>query len=356
LQEDWDLVCRMIRHCRSKLSVPVTAKIRILDSVDRTIAYAQRLESAGVSMLTIHGRTREQKGQVTGVADWKHVAAVRRTLKIPVLSNGNIEYAADVKYCLDATNADGVMSAEGLLHNPALFSGEQKLVWDLAEEYLELAEQYPHEYSLTYSRGHVFKIMHHALQEHLDVRQQVAAAKDLKELFHSVREMKSICGSEKCQITSSVDLPFPHWIAQPYRRPLRKENNPSSTVVTSTTSEQVTGSEPMLTELNPSTMDAVQLQRQERKRHKIERKLLQSQQEMINGSKRSRSQFPRCVACIGNPKGLRCSLDMCRSCCKENARINQIDCPGHGFLFLTWASRQQNPHSVTCCTSTEDVH
>lgn len=124
LQEDQDLIFRLINTLHENLDVPVTAKIRILDTKEATLAYAQNVLRAGASILTVHGRRREQKGHLTGLADWQMIRFLRDNLprETVLFANGNILEFDDIERCLAATGADGVMSAEGNLSNPGIFA------------------------------------------------------------------------------------------------------------------------------------------------------------------------------------------------------------------------------------------
>ena len=53
------------------MSIPVTAKIRIYDDYEKSLKYAKMVLDAGAQFITVHGRTREMKGQATGLANWK---------------------------------------------------------------------------------------------------------------------------------------------------------------------------------------------------------------------------------------------------------------------------------------------
>lgn len=123
LQEDWSLIYRLINKLHEELSVPVTAKIRILETKERTLEYAKMILSAGASIITVHGRQREQKGHNMGVADWSYIRYLRDHLpsETVIFANGNILSRGDLQPCLDATGADGVMSAEGNLSDPTIF-------------------------------------------------------------------------------------------------------------------------------------------------------------------------------------------------------------------------------------------
>lgn len=124
LQEDWDLVYKLINKLHLNLDIPVTAKMRILESKEKTLEYAQMILSAGASIITVHGRQRDQKGHKTGLADWSVLRYLRERLPSDtvIFANGNILRHEDIYICLEETHADGVMSAEGNLYDPTLFA------------------------------------------------------------------------------------------------------------------------------------------------------------------------------------------------------------------------------------------
>jgi tRNA-dihydrouridine synthase 1 len=124
LQEDPGLIARMIRKLHDELHVPVTAKMRVLETKEKTLEYAKTILDAGASIITVHGRRREQKGHNTGLADWTMIRHLRESLPkdTVIFANGNILQHEDIAKCLEVTGADGVMSAEGNLYDPTIFA------------------------------------------------------------------------------------------------------------------------------------------------------------------------------------------------------------------------------------------
>ncbi|KAH7401267.1 dihydrouridine synthase-domain-containing protein [Pyrenochaeta sp. MPI-SDFR-AT-0127] len=124
LQEQPDLIASMIRKVHEELDVPITAKMRVLETREQTLKYAQTILEAGASIITVHGRRREQKGHNTGLADWTMIRHLRESLpkETVIFANGNILQHEDIAACLEATGADAVMSAEGNLYDPTIFA------------------------------------------------------------------------------------------------------------------------------------------------------------------------------------------------------------------------------------------
>ena len=116
--------CCAVSHLHTHLAIPVIAKLRVFPTLDRTLAYATHIFESGAQLLTIHGRVREAKGRMAGFASWSKINSITSLLgaKVPILANGGVPNSEDVDPCLRETGALGVMSAEGNLYNPMLFS------------------------------------------------------------------------------------------------------------------------------------------------------------------------------------------------------------------------------------------
>lgn len=136
LQEDWDTIHNLISTLHEKLDIPVTAKMRVLETKERTLEYAKMILNAGASIITVHGRQRDQKGHNTGLADWSVLRNLRETLppETVIFANGNILQHGDIPKCLDETKSDGVVSAEGNLYDPSIFA-TPPLVGEEGREY-----------------------------------------------------------------------------------------------------------------------------------------------------------------------------------------------------------------------------
>ena len=314
LQDEWDLLTKMVSTIHDNFSLPITCKTRIFPEVQKSIDYAKMLESAGCQLLTVHGRTREQKGPMTGLASWEHIAAVAKAVRIPVFANGNIQYFADVERCLESTGVQGVMTAEGNLHNPALFdealSDNPPTVWSMCNEYLALVDQHP--CPLSYSRGHVFKMLHHLLQipRNFDVREKIAKGKSLDHFKEAVATIQARYETEPEDEANVDNLRYPPWICQPYVRPTPEEYAKKMAAI----------QEKEKLKKRPSPTDD-EKQMSKRKLKKLER----------NPNKKfanSRENVPICTKCP-NPSGLKCENKMCRKCCRDKCFNEELDCLGH---------------------------
>ena len=118
-----DLAARIVDTVAAAVAIPVTVKTRLGwcgsdGSAADAVQWCQQLEGAGARLLTLHGRTREQK--FSGRADWQAIAAVKNALSIPVIANGDVNTPDDALRCLAETGADGVMVGRGTMGSPWL--------------------------------------------------------------------------------------------------------------------------------------------------------------------------------------------------------------------------------------------
>lgn len=111
----------IIKECVKSGKI-ITVKIRTGQKRGDDIAtdFAQMAESAGASLITIHGRVRED--YYSGEPDYLAIEKAKRAVKIPVIANGGIFTKEDAEKMISLTGADGVMLARGAIANPFLIT------------------------------------------------------------------------------------------------------------------------------------------------------------------------------------------------------------------------------------------
>ena len=105
---------------------PVSVKIRAGwdQNQKNAVEVAKALEAAGVSQVSVHGRTREEFYR--GHADWSVIGNVKKAVKIPVFGNGDISCPGDVISMYEETGCDGFLIGRAARGNPWIFSGREK--------------------------------------------------------------------------------------------------------------------------------------------------------------------------------------------------------------------------------------
>eukprot|EP00934_Nitzschia_sp_Nitz4_P006794 Nitzschia sp. Nitz4//scaffold18_size181773//74720//76483//NITZ4_001916-RA/size181773-processed-gene-0.15-mRNA-1//1//CDS//3329540014//6784//frame0 len=127
--KDRELVLSIVRAGVAAVSLPIFVKIRLLDTYEETLELVSQLYQAGATLVAVHARYRatfhrKGPGARDGPAMLDQVQKLKATFPDKLMvANGNTITYDDVVANLKETSADGLMSAEGILDNPAIFLG-----------------------------------------------------------------------------------------------------------------------------------------------------------------------------------------------------------------------------------------
>ena len=116
-----ELAEAIVKAVVKAVDVPVTVKCRLgWDKGSMNVLdFTKRMEQAGASMITVHGRTRSML--YSGVADWDMIRKVKEQLSVPLIANGDIVSPESALRCLKWTGADGIMIGRATFGDPWIF-------------------------------------------------------------------------------------------------------------------------------------------------------------------------------------------------------------------------------------------
>ena len=120
LMREPELAVALARATVAAVKVPVSVKMRLGWDAAQISApeLARRLESEGVALVAVHGRTRQQFYK--GHADWTAIRAVREAVALPLVANGDCSSPDDARKMLAASGADAVMIGRAAVGRPWL--------------------------------------------------------------------------------------------------------------------------------------------------------------------------------------------------------------------------------------------
>ncbi|KAI7900417.1 uncharacterized protein BX663DRAFT_517494 [Cokeromyces recurvatus] len=135
------ILTNLVQHS----GMPVSCKIRLLETKEKTLDLVKMIISTGVKALTVHCRTKEQRS--TEKANWEMMKDIVDTVKsirdIPVIVNGDIFQWSDIERVKKLTYSDSVMMARGAQWNPSAFRREGLLPFEtVVRAYIKKAIDY----------------------------------------------------------------------------------------------------------------------------------------------------------------------------------------------------------------------
>lgn len=199
LMREPELALSIIDAVVKAVRVPVTVKMRLgwdENSINAPVL-AREAEALGAQMITIHGRTRMQFYE--GRADWDRIAEVRDAIRVPLVANGDVETADDIRGILRRSGADAVMlgrGAQGRPWHPGVLAGMRdaparaEIAAVFERHYRMMLDFYGAELGLRQARKHVgWYLDRHAGAVPPAVKGGVLTSKDAEFVIASVRDL-----------------------------------------------------------------------------------------------------------------------------------------------------------------------
>lgn len=158
---------RVIKSVVKNSSKPVTLKLRKGWDLNNIVAveFAQMAEKAGVSAITIHGRTRTE--MYSGKADLDIIKKVKNSVKIPVIGNGDIVDEESALKMFEYTGVDGIMIGRGSFGNPWIFKR--------IKHFLETGEKLPE-----VSKEEKLRIIKKHIKFELQEKEDITAIREMR--------------------------------------------------------------------------------------------------------------------------------------------------------------------------------
>lgn len=135
LMRNPELAYQIVKEVTAAVKAPVSVKFRLGYTTEEMnfVEFGVKMQEAGASLITIHGRTRSQ--MYSGSANWNIIKKLKENVDIPVFANGDINSIETAVECLGQSCADGIAIGRGLLGNSDLISR--------IEHYLQTGEKLP---------------------------------------------------------------------------------------------------------------------------------------------------------------------------------------------------------------------